>query len=153
MLERVPTEAERGRQHHPVDVAGEARLRRVEVTVRVEPQHAAGAVAPQAGERPERDGVVTAEHERHVTLLARPPDERRHLGARGLDLLEEAQLLVALRLGLGHRRGHVAPVGALAAELLDSPFEPGVANRGRAHVHAAPVLAEVERRADDGDGL
>ncbi len=68
---RAPAEPERGREHHPVDVAARARLRAVEVAVRVDPEHAALAVHPrEAAERPERDRVVAAQDERDRALRA-----------------------------------------------------------------------------------
>ena len=75
-LELRPAEPERRRERHPVDVAARRRLGPVQVAVRVEPEHAAGAArAGEAAERAERDRVVAAEHERQVALrrpLARP---------------------------------------------------------------------------------
>ena len=68
-LERASAQTERCRQHHAVDVAREARLRRVEIAVRVDPQDAAWLVAAKARQRPERDRVVTAQHERQAAVV------------------------------------------------------------------------------------
>ena len=61
-------------------------------------------------------------------------------------------MLVAHVRGLDDRRDDVAGVGDVHAELLrELLLETRVADRGRAHVDAAPPRAQVERGADDGD--
>src|SRR5581483_9858957 len=53
-LERLAAEAERSREHHPVDVPRRARLRSVDVAVRVQPEDAAEAEdTRKTGERAE----------------------------------------------------------------------------------------------------
>ena len=118
----------------------------------VDPEDAAGA-APrrEPAERPERDRVVAAEHERQTALLDRAGDERGDLLAGGDDLGQEADPIVADGRGLGHCGLDVPPVRDGAAELGQPRLEPCVADRGRPHVDAAPSGAEVERRSDDGD--
>ena len=72
--------------------------------------------------------------------LARERDLRQILGAVGA--LGEA-------FGLVH--GHVAEIVGVVAEGRQALIQIGDADGGGAHVHAAAVLAEVERRSDDGD--
>ena len=146
--------AERGRERHPVHVPGRARLGRVEVAVRVDPDHAARLPCRggEAGERADRDRVVAAEHERPRAFAHGLLDQRRERRAGLEDLGEEARALVHERERLGHRRRDVAAVGDREPDLGQPLVEPRVADRRRAHVDAAPGLAEVERCADDRDG-
>ena len=75
-LEAAVREAERRCERHSVDVAARRRLGRVHVGVGVDPEHAADAPgACEAAERPHRDRVVAAEHERQRALLERQADE------------------------------------------------------------------------------
>jgi CheY-like chemotaxis protein len=70
------------------------------------------------------------------------------------DLGQVARVLVDLVGRLRHRSGDVAQVvGGDPELLLQMLGELRVADRGRAHVDAAPALAEIERRSDDGDVL
>src|SRR4029078_5723862 len=46
-------------------------------------------------------------------------------------------------------RDHVPPCGELETERSQAVVQARVANRGRAHVHAAATGAQVERAADD----
>ena len=146
--------AERGRERHPVHVARRARLRRVEVAVRVDPDHAARLARGrrESGKRPDRDRMVAAEHEREGALPHRLLDERGELRARLEDLRQEPRPLVLERERLGLGRDDVAAVRHGEPDLREPLLEPGVADRRRAHVDAAARLAEVERRADDRDG-
>ena len=81
--EAAVREAERRGERHPVHVAGRRGLGRVQVAVRVEPEHAADAAGTrEPAERSERDGVVATEHERQRPLLQREPDEPRRRGHR-----------------------------------------------------------------------
>ncbi len=59
---------------------------------------------------------------------------------------------IAAGLDLGNRRDEIAFVDDPVAEDLETFAEPGDPERGRAHVDAAPVAAEVERHADDVNG-
>src|SRR5581483_6806323 len=79
-------------------------------------------------------------------------DERRDAPARPLDRVEVAGAGVADLRRLRERCVDVAPVDARPPEPLDPLLETGVADRGGPHVHAAAAGAEVEPRADHGDG-
>ena len=154
MGERVTRKAEGGRERHPVDVPGRARRRGVQVAVGVDPDHAAGLAGgpPQARERAQGNRVVPAQHEGQGFLGDDVRDEPREARAGVEDLGEKPRPFVAdgERLGLAGRE--VAPVDHRAPERPKALLEPGVADRGGAHVDAAPSLAEVERRADDRHG-
>ena len=154
--ERIAREAERGRERHPVDVSRRARGRRVEVAVRVDPDHAARLARgrAQAGERPERDRVVAAEDERDRAVgddvarrcrrAARTPRGSRAGTARARPRRRAPRA----------RASSTLPRSTTRQPNDDEPLlEPRVADRRRAHVDAAPALAEVERRPDDRHGL
>ena len=135
-----------------MDVPARAGLGRVDVAVRVDPEHAAGAVhRRKAAERAERDGVVAAEHERDRAGARLLDHLRRDPGAGRLDLGQEPRPLVLHRRRLRHRGLDVPVVAHRVAEAREALLEPGVADGRRPHVDAAPALPEVERRADDGD--
>jgi hypothetical protein len=97
--------------------------------------------------------VVAAEHEWKPPLPVCRSDEVCHPAAREQDLAQVPDALVSDRRRLGDRCLDVAEVDIRAPELLDPRLEPGVPDRGRPHVDAAPARAEVERRADHGDRL
>ena len=71
--------------------------------------------------------------------------------AGGGDLRQVLGVRIAGGRGLGLLHGDVAQVFHLVAERRQARVEAGHAQRRRPHVHAAPALAQVERRADDGD--
>ena len=120
--------------------------------MRVDPDDAArSARLRHADERAQRDGVVAAEHERQRAALDRLGDDPRQTVAEIEDLAEVTGVLVADHRRLGDRGDDVPHVRDLHAELLRKlVLEPRVANRGRAHVDAAPPRAEVERPSDHG---
>ena len=91
-----PADAERLGERHPVDVAARRGPRPVHVGVRVDPEHAARAVHPRhASERPHRDRVVAAEHERQEAGLARLGDPLGDRRARAHDRAEIARVRIA----------------------------------------------------------
>ena len=94
---------------------------------------------------PRTSGVAPARRPRR-----RPPSASRAHASR--ISVEVAGPLVADRERLGLVRDDVAAVAGDDADRGQPLLEARVADRGRAHVDAAPALAEVERRADDGDG-
>ncbi len=104
----------------------------------------------QAAKRADRNGVVAAHYYGHETFAGGVRDATRDALAGLLDLAEEAGLRVALFRRLRDGDLDVAPVGDGEPESREPVIDPGVANRGRAHVDAAPPGTEIERRADDG---
>ena len=94
-LEAPVREPDRRGQRHPVHVPGRRGLGRVQVAVRVDPEHAAEpARLREPAERADRDRVVAAEDERQRTLLQREADEPRDPPAGRLDLRQVAGALV-----------------------------------------------------------
>ena len=136
-----------------MNVPARARLRRVDVGVGVDPEHAPGAAnVRKTAERPERDRVIAAEDERDRAGLDLLDDLGRDALARRLDLGKEAgSLVVDSAVASGHRRLDVPVVANVVAQTQEALLEPRVADRRRPHVDAAPALPEVERRADDRD--
>ena len=68
-----------------------------------------------------------------------------------MDLREKARALVAERGRLGNGGLDVPLVTYDVAETHKALLETRVPDRGRPHVDTAATLAQVERRADDGD--
>ena len=142
-------------ERHPVDVAGRARLGRVEVAVGIDPDHAArlSCGGGEAGE-----GARSRSHGRRRARAGSAPSRTESstsaASARaGLeDLGQVARALVVQRERLGLGCDDVAAVGDGVADLRQPLLETRVADRRRAHVDAAPRLAEVERGTDDRDG-
>jgi CheY-like chemotaxis protein len=97
--------------------------------------------------------VVTAEHQRLVAFLDRARQELGNPLVRLLDLRQEPEPLVADRARLRDGRRDVAPILHAPAEALDASVEARIADRRGAHVDATPPGAQIERRADDRDGL
>src|SRR4051812_7879160 len=96
--------------------------------------------------------MVAAEHEREEAAAPGVLDEPRDACAGAEDRLEVPRPRIADIRRLGQARADVAPVDDRAAEALDPLLQAGVPDRGRPHVDPAPPGAEVEPRADDGDG-
>ena len=135
-------------------VAARRRRRRVQVTVRVDPHDAAGAVRGRhADERAECDRMVAAEHERRRVLCG------AHSATSFATRSHSSRIC-------GRKRARSSPIsvdsatGACTlprssvtdAELLGQMLsELGVANRRRSHVDAAPILPQIERCADHDD--
>ena len=152
-LEPRAGEAESRGERHPVDVPAGARLGRVDVRVGVDPEHSARSRArrpcppsvPSATEwsPPSTSGsaprlvasATRAAMSSHVSWIsgrkrARSSRKRGRLGNGGLDV----------------------PSSRTDVAETDEPLlETRVADRGRPHVDTAATLAQVERRADDGD--
>ncbi len=150
--ERFAAEPQRRAQRHSVHVAARARLRRVDVGVRIDPEHAARPGSRcKTPKRAERDRVIASEDERRRAGTDGFDDLRRDPLARALDLGKEARAFVLERRRLRHRRLDVAVVAHLEAEARQPLLEPRVAHRRRAHVDPAAALPEVESRADDRD--
>src|SRR6185503_320463 len=147
-------QAERCRERHPVHVAGGRGLGRVQVAVRVEPKHTAGALSTgEPAERSERDRVVAAEHEWQRALFESESDEPRDAAAGGLDLRQIAGARVRLFGRLQHGSLDIAPVEDVVADRGKTVVEPRVADCRWTHVDAATAGAEVERGTDDRDLL
>jgi len=149
-LERIARQPERGSEHHPVDVARRRGRRSVQVAVRVDPDDTARAAdLGHPDEGAQRDRVVAAEDERQRSPFRRLHHQRRQAVAEVEDLCEIARVRVSHRGRLDDRRDDVARVGDPDVQLLrESLVEARIADRGRAHVHAAPPRAEVERSPD-----
>ena len=94
-LETLAGQSERSCKRHAVDVAGRAGLRCVDVRVSVDPEHAPRPVhGSEPSERPERDRVVAAEHERERAALRCFRNAARHELAGVVDLGQEPRPLV-----------------------------------------------------------
>ena len=92
----VARKTERCGEHHPVHVAGRARLRTVQIPVRVEPDRAARAVLlAQAREGSQGDRVVTTEHDGNEPVARCTPHELRDPLRGLLDLGQKAGMLVS----------------------------------------------------------
>jgi hypothetical protein len=92
--------------------------------------------------------VVTAEHQRQMTVANGPGHELGHALTGLLDLIEIAHALVSDAGRLGHRGLDVAQVEASDSKLHQPSREPGVANGRRTHVDTPTSRAEVEAGAD-----
>jgi hypothetical protein len=145
---------------HAVDVARGRRVRRVEVAVRVHPDHAQRAVSAHAADGADGHGVVAAEKDGKLLFAAgrgHVVDRSARLHHRGeVAQPTRARLDPALRahqvfVASGHR--YVARVVHLQPDAQQPVVQPGVAHRARPHVHPAALLPQVHRRADDADAL
>ena len=105
------------------------------------------------GHRTGAEAVIAAEHERERAFLERRERALEQLLADAGDVLDVALCDVARPLDLGNRRDDVALVDDGEAETRELLADAGDAERRRPHVGAAAIAAEVERYADDVDGL
>ena len=141
------------RQRHAVDIAAGRGLGRVHVAVGVNPDQSdllvlAAIKLGHACHRSRRHRVVSAQHQRNFAGFQRLQDQFGMLGAGGGDFLQILRMGSALLLLFGDRDGNIAAVFDDVADGLETGFEPGDTNRGRAHVHAAAGLAQIERDSD-----
>ena len=151
-LESRSCEAECGGKSHPVHVPARARRRRVDVRVRVDPEHATLPVhRRETSERPERNRVVAAEDQRQRATRCHLGHARRDQLARVVDLGKEARSFVPDRGRLRHGRLDVPLVAHRVPETDEALLEPRVPDRRRPHVDAPSPLPEVERGTDDRD--
>ena len=144
--------AECSRQRHAVDVPARRRVGPVEVAVRVDPQRGAGAarLPPSRRVSPSRSsgrhraraaGTLRSTPRRRTARISRtPPGSARDSGRED-----------RLRCRLGNGDGHIAAIETPRPRARIASIQLGVANRGRAHVDAAPTCAEVKPRSDDRD--
>ncbi len=128
---------------------------RVEVGVRIEPQHPQppallAAVARDRGDRADREAVIAAEQDRQaagaqfaVHGVVHQPVPLGHLGEVTI-ALDRRQARVA-------GAGEVAAIEHLEPLRLERFLQPGDAQRLRAHRCAARAGADVGRRADQRD--
>ena len=110
-------------------------------------------VVRHAGDRPHRDRVVAAEHQRQAARGERLLHLVTQAFAGRLDLLQVLELRIADRLGLLDRHVDVAGVVHVKAQLGNALMKLGDAEGRRPHVHTAAAGAEVEGHADDGNSL
>ena len=156
LVERLRPQAQQRGQRHAVHVARGRGVRRVDVGVGVDPEHAdllalAAIELRHAGDGAGGQRVVAAQHQRRHAFF-----ERLHHGLGGAragfgNLLQVAGILAAEGLGLGDLDENVAAVGDLVAERLKPRFEAGNAHRGGSHVDAAAAGAHVQRNAEDAN--
>src|SRR5439155_16240849 len=154
--QRLRSVSEGGREGHAVHVPAGAGLGRVHVGVGVNPDAAHGLVAVavklgDAGDRADRNRVIAAQRHGKEPRLERLVNAVRDFLARLLDFLQVLGALVAKVLLLGELDVNVARVLHLMAQVLDGRVQPRRAYRRRPHVHAAPLLPEVQRHAQNPD--
>ena len=146
------------RERHAVHVARRRGQRRIEVRMGVEPQDEQfaprlGRMAGDAADRPHRQAVIAAEHDRRppgahdrVSLARQQPRPGRDLGEP-----------LALPSGAGARMGaggsEIAPVLDVVPEIPERFHDARGAQHGRAHRRAGHARAGFDRRAEDGDRL
>ena len=158
---------ERDRERHPVHIAGRRGLGVVAVAVRVHPDDS--GPAPTAGDPSKRaDGhrVIAAEDDRDVAGALDVGDDLREVLDDADDLVDVMRPTVHLRelvlVDLAEVLGRalvavgdadVAAIPDRVAEVREAVAKTRVADRGRPHVDATAITAEVHRNADDLDRL
>ena len=130
----------------------------MEVTVRIDPEHAESPscrteVTRGARDRPRGERVVPAQHDGEATI---GEGRRRAVGDVGADLGDGAEVASAT-LGAARRiyaegHGDVARVLDVVAEGDEPLTQVGVADGGGPHVHPAARGAEVHRHTEESDG-
>ena len=151
--------AEQRGERHAVDVPRKRRGRRVHVAVGVDPQQSQRQLFRflrpfrRRRRRSSRQAVVAAENDRHRPFVERRQRRLIQLLAHPGDVADVLLALVAELLRFGNRRRQIAFVDERAAEGGDAFAESGDPERGRSHVDAAAVAAEIQRHADDVDGF
>ncbi len=143
-------------ERHAVDVAAGRRIRRVHISVSVDPEKSDFLVlAPvelgHAGYRTSRHRMIAAQDKRNFARFERLQYQVSALDAGGGDFLEVFGIRHALFFLFRDGDGDVAGVFDNVADGFEARFESGDADGGRPHVNAAAGLAEVERNTDHPD--
>ncbi len=139
-------------QRHAVQIAARRGVERVEIGMRVEPQHekrppALGRAARNAGDRAGRQAVIAAEEDRHARRRSRHRLPRERLGPGG-DLRQRLQRGIAMRDGAARQRGRQCRGRSTRwPSSVSADAEPGRAQRARPHVAAQPAGAVLNRRS------
>ena len=128
LAQRLGPQAEQRGQRHAVHVAGGRGLRRVDVGVGIDPEHAdllalAAVELGHAGDRAGGQRVVAAQHQRRHALFQGLDHRLGGAGAGLGDFLQIARVFVAEALGLGDLHADVAAVGDLVAERLKARLQ------------------------------
>ena len=154
--QRLRTQAAQAGHRHAVDVAGRGDLARVEIGMRVQPQHAqllAGGAAMRGhgGDRADAQAMVAAEQDRHPPGLQFARAHVEHRAVPGHDFV---QVPIAIDRWTGRiaRSLHVAEVAHLDAAPGDRLDQPGHPQRLRAHRRAPARGADVGGHAEHGHG-
>ena len=100
-----------------------------------------------ARDRADGQRMVAAEHQRRAALIERLHHRLGGAGAGLGNLLQVVGVLAPEALRFRDLDLDVAAVGDLVAERLKARLQSGYAHGRRAHVHAAPAGAQVERHA------
>ena len=156
LCQRLRPQPQQRGQRHAVHVARGRGLRGVDVGVGVDPEHAdllllAAIELRHAGDRPRRQRVVPAQHQRRHAFF-----KRLHHGFGGAragfgNLLQIAGVLAAKSLGFGNFDEDITAVGDLVAQRLKPRLEAGNAHGRGAHVDPAAAGAHVQRNTDDAN--
>ncbi len=104
-------------------------------------------------DRPGREAVITAEHERESTSIEDAERGLVELLAEARDLADVLLLRIPERLDLGDWSDQVALVDDGDPECGEAFGEAGDAKCRRPHVDAAATAAEVERDANEVESL
>ena len=104
-----------------------------------------------AGGGADRDGMVAAQNERNQIIVERFLDNFGEAFTGFRDFVEIFGFFLAVVLLFGLADLNVADIFHLTAELLQARLQPGDAQRGRAHIHAAAAGAQVHRHPDNSN--
>ena len=156
MRQRFRTVTQVGGKRHAVHIAAGAGLRRVHVGVGVNPKatHFLIAVVIELGNaRLRADGhrVVTAQRDGKVPCLKRLADALRHLLRSLSNFLQILGALVAERLFLRQPDVDIAAILDRMPQTLQGVIQSRGAHGRRPHVHAPPLLPQVQRNTEDFD--
>ena len=111
----------------------------------------AAEMAGNAGHRAHRHGMVAAQHQRDLLFGEGAIHHERQALAGKRDLRQVLGAVGTLRQAFRLIHRYVAQIVGMVAQRRQPLIQIGHANGGRPHVHAAAVLAEIQRRSDDGD--
>src|SRR6266545_4857537 len=125
--------------------------------MRVHPNQPEGLSFPpheirRRGDRPRRQGMITAEHERSAPLFEHPERGLVQPLADPRDVADVFLRRISFSLNLWNRRDEIAGVDDGDPEAGEPFGEAGDPESRRPHVDATPIAAQIERDADDMDG-
>src|SRR6201987_1894984 len=152
------TETHDGGERHAVDVAAGRGLRRIHVTVSIDPYQSNFLVLPaiklgDPGNGAGSKGVIAAEEQGNGARLEAFENQFRALGTGRGNFLQILGVGGAFLLLLRDCDRDVAAILDDVADSLETSFESGDTDSRRTHVDASARLPEVEWDADDANLL
>jgi hypothetical protein len=143
-------------QRHPVHIPARARIRRIHVGMRINPDDA-DSLLPlfpslcNSGHGTGRHRMITAQNKRKALVENSAVNHICEGAADGSNLIQVLGARGTRRRALGLLHKHIAKVLNRVAERSNMRPQSGEPHGRRPHINAAPARAQVKRHTENGD--